>query len=64
MFFGNHPNSIAVLSRVWILDKELLQQTMIDVYKKDPSVSSNLLNIIQELRVSHLSTSVATNRTS
>ena len=52
MFLGNHPNSIAVLSRVWILDKELLQQAMIELYKKDPAISSNLLNLVQELRVS------------
>ena len=52
MFFGNHPNALPVLSRVWILDKELFQQAMIEVYKKDPAISSNLLNLVQELRAS------------
>ena len=51
MFIAGHPNSVAVLSRVWALDKELLQSAMIDVHRKEPSLSSNMLNVIQELRV-------------
>jgi hypothetical protein len=51
MFIAGHQYSVAVLLRVWAFDKELLQQTMIDVHKKDPALASNMLNVVQELRV-------------
>ncbi|KAJ3220906.1 hypothetical protein HK099_003913 [Clydaea vesicula] len=49
-FITGHPNSNFVLQRVWMNSQPLLIESLIQIYKKDKSTLSRILDISQDLK--------------
>lgn len=49
-FLLNHPNCLLVMHRVWPLRKEMVLQIMIDLYSKDSTSMSRILDVCQDLK--------------
>lgn len=47
---NNHPNSTAILQRVWKEDHELVSNAFLEVYNSDPSLLSRILDILLEVQ--------------
>lgn len=49
-YVASHPNSVVVLQRVWPLHREGILVAMADLYAKDPTAMSRILDVCQELK--------------
>jgi CCR4-NOT transcription complex subunit 1 len=50
-YVASQPNSAVVLHRVWPLYREAVLAAMADLYSKDPTAMSRILDVCQEMKV-------------
>jgi hypothetical protein len=51
-FIVGHPNAGFILYKVWKMRSALFLQIMVEIYAKDATFLSRILDIAQELKVS------------
>jgi len=52
LFLSGHPSSPFVLSRLWQVNSNLSISSLQQMYSKDPSSLSRILDVAQEMKVS------------
>jgi len=55
MFLANHPNSSFVLHKLWAINRSLVMRGMVDMYAKDPTCLSRLLDVAHDIKVYRIS---------
>lgn len=50
-FFAGHPNSVFVISRLWMISQPLIVNGLAQLYNKDHGLISRILDIAQDVKV-------------